>query len=128
MNDKNILYKKVVSKTFKVSNEKINEQNVLSICSMLSAVTTINDEVIIALVGNLDFGKISIDHFSLDVISNALLNDIITLNSYIDVIGEDRIKVRLEGYKKVDGREVIILNGSFGFSIQNAFLLQYSLS
>ncbi|MFA6151035.1 MAG: hypothetical protein WC716_06935 [Chitinophagaceae bacterium] len=128
MNTNNILYKKIVSQTFKVSNEKINEQNVLSICSMLSAVTNINDEVIIAFLGNLDFGKISIDHFSLDVVSNALLNDVITLNSYIDIIREDKIKVRLEGYKKVEGREVIILNGSFGFSIQGASLLNYSLS
>lgn len=128
MNTNNILYKKVVSKTFRVSHEKINELNVLSMCSMLSAVTNINDEVIVTLLGNLDFGKISIDHFSLDVISNAMLNDQIVLNSYIEIISGDRIKVRLEGYKKTGGRDVIILNGSFGFSIQNAALLHYSLS
>ena len=128
MNTKNMLYKKVVSKSFKVTHEEVNEQNVLSMCAILSAISNMNDEVIIAVLGNLDFGKISIDHFSLDVISNASLNDIISLNSYIDIINEHQINVRLEGYKKADGREEIIMNGSFAFSIQNAVLLHYSLS
>jgi hypothetical protein len=128
MNTSNILYKKVVSRTFKVSNEKVNEQHVLSICSMLNAVTAINDEVIVTLLGSLDFGPISIDHFSLDVISNALLNDVITLNAYIDIISGDRIRVGLEGYRKTKGVDTIILSGSFAFTIQEVQLLRYSLS
>lgn len=128
MNTNNILYKKVLSRRFKVSPEKVNEQNKLSICAIMSAVTDIHDQVIIALVGNLDFDKISIDHFSLEMTGNASLHDIISLNSYIDIVSEDQIEVRLEGYKRADGKEEMILNGYFAFSIQNADLLHYSLS
>ncbi|MBL7712920.1 MAG: hypothetical protein JNL13_10660 [Chitinophagaceae bacterium] len=126
MTTANILYKKTLSKTFKVSPEKINEQRVLSICSMLHAVTAINDEVIVSLLGNLDFGQISIDHFSLDVVSDALLHDVITLDAGIEIVSENRIKVRLEGIKQ--SGNTLILRGSFGFSVREARLLQYSLS
>ncbi|HTN16760.1 MAG TPA: hypothetical protein VL092_03700 [Chitinophagaceae bacterium] len=126
MNTTNILYKKTVTKTFKVSTEKINEQRVLSICSMLNAVTAINDEVIVSLLGSLDFGQISIDHFSLDVVSDALLNDVITLDAGIEIVNENRIKVRLEGIKQ--SSNALILRGTFGFSVREARLLQYSLS
>lgn len=126
MNTATPLYRKTVRKTFKVSPEKINEQRVLSICSMLSAVTAINDEVIVTLLGSLDFGQISIDHFSLDVVSDALLNDVIILDAGIEIVSENRIRVRLEGLKQ--SSNTLILRGSFGFSVREARLLQYSLS
>lgn len=126
MNTATPLYKKTVTRTFKVSPEKINEQRVLSICSMLSAITAINDEVIITLLGSLDFGQISIDHFSLDVVSDALLNDVIILDAGIEIVNENRIRVRLEGLKQ--SCNALILRGSFGFSVREARLLQYSLS
>lgn len=126
MNTATPLYKKTVTRTFKVSPEKINEQRVLSICSMLSAITAINDEVIITLLGSLDFGQISIDHFSLDVVSDALLNDVIILDAGIEIVNENRIRVRLEGLKQ--SSNALILRGSFGFSVREARLLQYSLS
>lgn len=128
MNINNILYKKTLSQSFKVSSEKMNEQNVLSICSLLNAITTINDEIIIGLSGSLDFGKISIEHFSLDVVSNASLNDIVTLKSYIDVFTEDKIRVRIVGVKNAGTKETVLLNGAFGFSMQNALKLDFSLS
>ena len=128
MNINNILYKKTLSQSFKVSSEKMNEQNVLSICSLLNAITTINDEIIIGLSGCLDFSKISIEHFSLDVVSNASLNDIVTLKSYIDVFTEDKIRVRIVGVKNAGTKETVLLNGAFSFSMQNALKLDFSLS
>jgi hypothetical protein len=128
MNTNNTLYRKTVTKIFKVSSEKANEHKVLSICSMLDAVTNINDEVIVELLGNLDFGRVSIDHFSLDVINNAQLNDVVTMNSYVEIISDQRIKVMLKAHKSIGGREIILLIGAFAFSIEGIELLHYSLS
>ena len=128
MNNRNIIFTHVVTNSFVVNEEKLNDRSVLSLCSMLAAVTNMTDDVIIALFGTLDFEQIIMRHFDLGITGDASLNDIVTLYSYINVYEEDRVVVKMVAKKQDGDKKIAIANGNFLFAIKNGVAMQFSMS
>ncbi len=97
-------------------------------CNMLSAITELNDEMLIMLFGTMDFDKIIVRHFELDILGKAMLNDWVNLHSYVHTHSDDGVEVKVVA-KRVSGSKTdVLVNGSFVFAAKRGVQVQYSLS
>lgn len=118
----------IITSSFIVNNGNLNHQSALSTCKILSTITSLNDEAIVAVLGRLDFSRIMLEHFYLDFLESAFLNDVITFRSYIHTYADNVVEISITGSKKQGGREVPIVNGSFVFAVKSGIEVHYSLS
>ncbi|RYD58566.1 MAG: hypothetical protein EOP56_02990 [Sphingobacteriales bacterium] len=122
-------YKKhIISSSFIVSDKDIDHEKALSICNILQAINSLNDETIVALFGTLDYNKILVKHFNLDIVGKAFADDTVTLYSYASRGDEGTLKVNITALRKDNHKETPIVNGSFVFNIGGNVDVHYSLS
>lgn len=118
----------LISNSFIVDSQNLNAESALSICKILNTIMNLNDEAIVAIFGTLDFNKIMLEHFYLDFIESAFVDDIVTFQSYINVHPDKLVEIAVSGSKRKGRRQVPIVNGSFVFVIRQGMEIQYSLS
>lgn len=126
---KHTSFKHIVHNSFLVTPDRVNEDQVLAICNMLAAITELNDEMLVMLFDTLDFEKIIVRHFSVDIVGRAMLNDWVHLYSYVHTQEGDDVEVKLVAKKNSGTKEGdVIVNGSFVFAVKNGVEIQYSLT
>ncbi len=122
-------FKHIVHNSFLVTPDKVNEEQALAICNMLAAITELNDEMLVMLFDTLDFEKIIVRHFSVDIVGQALLDDWVHLYSYVHTQEGDDVELRLVAKKNSGTKEGdVLVNGSFVFAVKNGVEIQYSLT
>jgi hypothetical protein len=116
------------SNSFIVREQQTGYDEALSICNILQAINNMNDETIVTLFGSLDYDKISVKQFNLDIkTGKAFKDDIVTLYSYASVADHHILKVSLTAAKRDERKEIPLVNGSFVFYINNSVRLPYSV-
>ena len=118
----------MLTSSFVVDSSHLNHEDVLSICKILEAINYLKDEAIVQVTGSLDFSKILLEHFYLDFIEKAALNDLVTFRSYTNIVVDDLIEISITAHKKQGKWNVPIVNGSFVFAVQQGIEIAYSLS
>ena len=118
----------MLTSSFVVDGSHLNHEDVLSICKILEAINYLKDEAIVQVLGSLDFSKILLEHFYLDFIEKAALNDLITFQSYANIVVDDLVEISITAHKQQGKWQVPIVNGSFVFAVQQGIEVTYSLS
>ena len=118
----------LITSSFIVGSSDINTHEALSICKILETITNLKDEAIVQILGSLDFSKIILEHFHLDFIEQARLNDIVTFESYTNAMADDLMEISIKASKKKGKWNVPILNGNFVFAMKRGVEIAYSLS
>jgi hypothetical protein len=128
MDNKQNKTRHLMANSFIVNDENLDHESALSVCKILNAITSLNDEAIIKLFGTLDFNKIILKHFNIDIIGKAFLNDMVHFYSYATAYDSGRIEIQVQGEKQKGKKRIPIVNGSFVFAIKQGIVIQYSLS
>jgi hypothetical protein len=119
----------ITSSSFIVTDKQTDHEQALSICDILHAINNLNDETIVALFSSLDYDRISVKHFSLDIkTTRAFVNDTVTLYAYASTADDNTLRVNMTVSKKSSQKEIPIVNGSFVFCMDHSVNPPYSLS
>jgi hypothetical protein len=118
----------ITTSSFLVDSKNTNADAALSICKILSTITSLNDAAIVAILGTLDFNKIMLEYFNLDFVAKAFKGDIVTFQSYVHILPDNQLEITVSGNKKQGSWEVPIVNGSFVFAVRQGIQISYSLS
>lgn len=118
----------VVTSTLIVGSNDLDVRSALNMCRMLSVANQHNDDTLCTMTGNLDYNQISVQHYALNVVGMARLNDQIVFRSHAWYSGDNSIEIILEAYKRKDGGEQIIMNGSFVFTVKAGIPVCLALS
>lgn len=102
-------------KTMNVAGTDVNENGLLSNCTMLQEVTQINDNAMIAAFGKLNFEGISVARYNINFHNEAVLGDQLKIESTYSVYDKTNLTV-IVAVRKTDGQKnTTVLTGSFTF-------------
>lgn len=118
----------VLTASFIVAGNDLDAQSALSICRMLRGITEQTDAAIINATGSLDYAKLQVKHYFLDVIGSAKLYDVVMIHTYVRSYEDDELSIELRAVRKHGRREIPLVNGSFVFSVRREVEICYSLS
>ena len=118
----------IITSSFIVGKNDINNHDALSICKILETITNLKDEAIVQILGSLDFSRIILEHFYLDFIDQATLNDLVTFQSYTNAATDDLMEIAIKASKKKGKWNVPIVNGSFVFAVKSGVEVAYPIS
>lgn len=102
-------------KTLTVGQSEVNEQGILTNCTMLQEVTSINDNAMIAAFGKLNFEGISVSRYNLDFHGEAMLGDQLKIESTYSVSGSTSLTILIAIRKGYGAKSKAVLTGSFTF-------------
>lgn len=114
--------------SFIVAGKDLDAQSALSICRILQGITEQTDATIISATGTLDYSKLQVKHYYLDVVGSAKLYDIIMIRTYVRSYDDDELSIELRATRKRGRRELPLVNGSFVFALRRGVPICYSLS
>jgi len=118
----------LLTASFIVAGSDLDAQSALSICRILRGVTEQTDATIIKATGSLDYSKLQVKHYFLDVVGSAKLYDIVMIHTYIRSYEDDLLAIELRAVRKRGKKELPLINGSFVFTIRREVPILYSLS
>jgi hypothetical protein len=100
----------------------------LSICRILRGITEQTDATVLQATGALDYSRLQVKHYFLDVVGNAKLYDIVLIHTYVRSYEDDELSIELRAVRKRGKKEVPLVNGTFIFTIRQGVPICYSLS
>ena len=102
-------------KTMKVAGNDVNENGMLSNCTMLQEVNQINDNAMIAAFGKLNFEGISVSRYNINFHNEAALGDQLKIESTYLVSERTQLTI-IVAIRKTNGQKSnTVLTGSFTF-------------
>ncbi len=119
---------KLLTASFIVAGSDLNAEAALSICRILKGITEQTDATIVRATGSLDYSKLQVKHYYLDVVGSAKLYDIVVIHTYVRSYEDDELAIELRAVRKRGKREVPLVNGSFVYSVRRTVEICYSLS
>ncbi len=118
----------VLTASFIVAGNDLDERAALSICRILKGVTDQTDATILRATGALNYNQLQVKHYFLDVVGSAKLYDVIMIHTYIRSYEDDVLSIELRAVRKRGRREQPLLNGSFVYTVRREVPICYSLS
>jgi hypothetical protein len=118
----------LLTASFIVAGSDLDAQSALSICRILRGITEQTDATIIRATGALDYNKLQVKHYYLDVVGSAKLYDVVMIHTYIKSYEDDSLAIELRAVRKRGKKEMPLVNGSFVFAVRKEVPILYSLS
>lgn len=118
----------LLTASFIVADSDLDARAALSICRILRGITEQTDATIIKATGALDYGKLQIKHYYLDVVGSAKRYDIVMIHTYIKSYENGSLAIELRVVRKRGKKEMPLVNGSFVFTVRKEVPILYPLS
>ena len=109
-----------VATSFTVTSNDLNKRGHLQLCSLLSVANKHNDDAICALIGSLDYSKIGVHHYDMDIVGFATLNDLVIVRTQVWYSDNELIEILMEACISKGNKEQLIMTGSFVFTVKAA--------
>ncbi len=106
-------------KTLQVNNDNINETGKLTVCSILQEINLINDQTIATVYGGLNYSKINVQHYQIDIHGVAEKGDTLKIDIAYSVMADGRLEVRTVMRKTKSKKTIEVLNSYFIFTNSN---------
>lgn len=119
---------KLLTASFIVAGSDLDAQAALSICRILKGITEQTDATIVRATGGLDYDKLQVKHYYLDVVGSAKLYDVVVIHTYIRSYEDDELSIELRAVRKRGRKEIPLVSGSFVYTVRRNVEICYSLS
>lgn len=93
-----------------------DRKTALSQCDILHAISLMNDEILMKLNGALDYGKIAIRQYMLDIDGSAGTNDVVTIQGYASKNNNGIVEVHMVGKRSGGYKNNTFIRGRFVFA------------
>jgi hypothetical protein len=103
-------------KTLQVNNDNINETGQLTVCRILQEINLINDQTIATVYGGLNYSKINVQHYHIDIQGAAEKGDTLKIDTAYSVLADGRLEVRTVMRKTKSKKTTEVLNSYFIFT------------
>ena len=118
----------ILTASFIVAGNDLDEQSALSICRILKSVTEQTDATILKATGSLDYNQLQMQHYFLDVVGRAKLYDVVMIHTFIRSYEDDVLSIELRAIRKRGRREQPLINGNFVYTVKRQVPICYSLT
>lgn len=88
----------------------------LSQCDILHAISLMNDEILMKLNGMLDYSKIAIRQYMLDIDGHTGANDVVTIQGYASKNNNGIVEVHMVGKRRGGYKNSTFIHGRFVFA------------
>jgi hypothetical protein len=72
----------IISTSFAVAQEDVNNKGQLSLCKIFSMITDLNDQMLLRVFGRLDFNNLQIKHYSVNIAGTAVSEQRVAIYAY----------------------------------------------
>lgn len=103
-------------KTLQVNNDNINETGKLTVCRILQEINLINDQTIATVYGGLNYSKINVHHYQIDIQGEAEKGDTLKIDTAYSIMADGRLEVRTVMRKTKSKKTTEVLNSYFIFT------------
>ncbi len=118
----------LLTASFTVAGADLNEQSALGTCRILRGITEQTDAMIVRAIGSLDYSKLQVKHYHLDMVGSAKLYDTVLIHTYVRSHQGSELAIELRAVRRRGRREVPLVNGSFVFVVREQVPIRYSPS
>ncbi len=91
----------------------------LPICDILYEINGLNDKTLLSLIGSLNFNRINIQYYNVDILDVVADNNMLTFHSDGGFYGDDAIEIKLSVMQQSGAIENTILRGNFIYTIND---------
>ncbi len=106
-------------KTLLVNSDNINETGKLTVCSILQEINLINDQTIATVYGGLNYSKINVQHYQIDLLGDAEKGDTLKIDTAYNIMADGQLEVRTVMRKTKSKKTTEVLNSYFIFTNSN---------
>ena len=121
-------YYNVLKHTFFVKGGNLNNDGELDICTILNEVLKLIDAAVVKAYGVLDYNRLVVWRSNVNFLEDAVLDDLIELESYYKVAFDNSLEIKLVVNKRNEHQSTLIAEGNFLFGADHHVNMQYSLS
>jgi hypothetical protein len=114
--------------TVAITKALVNEQNIWPTCAMLKEVTTVNDNLIMLILGQLNYTDVSVLRYHIDFHAAATLGDTMKIESRYTRTGDNNLHINVTIFKNKGRNKILSLTGDFTFAIKQQNELQQALA
>lgn len=107
-----------ITSSFVVAGSDLNATASLHLCRLLAITREHTDAAITHLTGSLDFDRLQVVHYHLEIVGSARLSDVVRFRSHAYLSAAGGIEILLSATRQAGGRQEPILDGSFVFTVR----------
>jgi hypothetical protein len=119
---------KYLQSSFTVKNSQLSYDGTLPGCNILEAISRLNDEAILNAFGKLEYSRLAVAYYHIDITGSALVNNKVTLKTKYVLYNADTLEIKVTAYKNIGKDNIEIATGSFIFVLKPPAILPFSLS